>query len=205
MGLKINLVIVEGRPTCSELELVESLGFKNICFHQQVPLENYIDPAEGFIAIAFWNNFTVIAHDTLPISMINLDFSKKRYFNEVTLRRFFDTTNSLSVLLHSVTNTYGMCLIKGKRYSVIYGHSGGFQMTRGERTQIELDYLENSSINSMGETIYKVDGDDLTHDQIGEDIILWNIEHFTGKPSGELFDLPAQVFKVTDDHLVNYS
>lgn len=202
MGLKKNIVIFEGRSKCSEFDLIESLGFRNISLNQNTSLGNYIDPEEGFIAIAYWNNFTVIAHSTLPISMINLDFSRRRYFAEITLRRYFETKNTLAALLHSATNSYGMCLRKGNKYSTLFGHSGGQSYTGGERTQIELDYLNNSYENSAGETIYKIDGEEFTHDQIGENIILWNIRHFCGSPPGELYQLDARIFKVTDDHLV---
>lgn len=204
MGIKKSLLIVEGKPKCSTFELVQSFGFENITFQDNDSMSNYINPEPNFVAVAYWNNFTVIAHETLPFSMIEQDFARRRFFHEITLRRYFESRNTLAVLLHSVTNTYGMSLNKDKKHSQLYGYHGSSPWTYGEKTQIQLDYLKSSYKNTNGEVIYLIDGEKYTHDQIGEDIILWNIEEFVGKPSGYLYDLEAEIFKVTDEHLYYY-
>lgn len=201
MGLKKSILILEGKPSCSTIELIESFGFRNIMFHKVATLDNYIDPEEGFIAVAFWNEFTVIAHNMLPLSMIELDYSNRRYFQEVTIRRYFETKNSLAVILQSTTNSYGMSLLKDGKYSGIFGSDNSNPWEWGERTQIELDYLQNSYINSSGKTIFKIKEEDYTHDQLGENIILWNIENFVKKPTIELHQLEAEVYKINDEHL----
>ena len=94
-----------------------------------------------------------------------------------------------------------MALSKGDRVFSLYGRSGFPSWRYGELTAIETDYLANSYLNDRHERIYKVNGEDMTHDQIGENIVLWNIEQFTGRAVGELYDLQAEVFRVTDDHL----
>jgi len=201
MGIRKNLVFIEGIPKCSKLELITSLGFEHITFHEQASLGTYIAPPVGFIAVAHWNNFTVIAHDTLPMSMIESDFVRRRYFQEVTIRRFFNSKNTLAVCLESNTNFYGMALRKGNTESGVYGKSGSRPHAWGERTAIEADYLANSYLNEQRDRIYTIDGKELTHDQLGENIILWNIESFTGAPAGEVYELTAEVFKVNDEHL----
>lgn len=205
MGLKMSIVVIEGKPKCTVPELVESLGFRNISFLEDAPFSQYINPAPGYIAVAFWKDFTVIAHDHLPMSMINLDFADKQYFNEATLRRYFETKNNMAVLLHSVSNTYGMSKRSGNSFSMVYGHCGGLHISRGEKTEIEKKYLENSYTDPDGETLFRIDGRDFTRDQIGENIVLWNLEDFTGMPSGELFDLQARAFTGTDEHLIYHS
>lgn len=201
MGLKMSVVIIEGRPKCTVPELIESFGFKNVLFNREDIFGNDLYPGKGIVAVSPGKNYTVIAHDTLPVSIINPDFSDKQYFYEITLRRYFETGNMMAVLLHSVTNTYGMSMQKNGSYSFLYGSSGGLHRSKGRKTKIELDYLENSFTNEEGQTIFRVDGDEYTTDQLGENMVLWNVEDFTGLPSGTLAGWPTQVFTVSDEHL----
>ena len=108
MGIKKNLVIFQGRPSCSTLELIESIGFRNIVPCENSLLDDYICPNNDVVAVAYWGDFTVVAHDSLPMSMIHQEFSRRMFFEEITKRRYFKSKNSLAVLLHSATNTYGM-------------------------------------------------------------------------------------------------
>ncbi|SHG74623.1 hypothetical protein SAMN04488109_1658 [Chryseolinea serpens] len=208
MGIYKNLLVIEGLPSCSIPDLLESFGFTQVASKEKATLGQYIYPEKDVLAVSFCNNFTILAHYMLPLSMIESDFARRRYDDDAAIGKHFEKQNSLAVLLESSENCYAMRLKKDGRDFGIYGRAHSSAYKYGEMTPIELKYLENSTTDSApdlwGKRIFLVDGEELTHDQIGEDIVLWNLQEFMQTGPGLLYDLSAEVFSVHDEHLYHH-
>lgn len=208
MGIYKSLLVIEGLPSCSIPDLIESFGFTNVTPKGKATLGQYIYPEQEILAVAYCNNFTILAHDTLPLSTIEPDFVRRRYHYNAALEKHFERQNYLAVLLESSDNTYAMGLTKEGRYFGIFGRANSSAYKYGEMTPIELKYLENSTTESApdlwAKRVFFVNGEELTHDQIGESIVLGNLQEFMQTGPGALYDLSAEVFSVKDDHLYRH-
>ena len=68
-------------------------------------------------------------------------------------------------------------------------------------TSIGEENLKNSRAEyegaSWNKRTFLLNGEEYTHDQIGENIVLQNLQEFMKTTTGLLYDLEAEVFSVT--------
>jgi hypothetical protein len=195
MGMKMNALVIKGRPNCTSLELVQSLGFENAKWIEDSVVEVYIFPDNNILTVAYWDDYTVLTNSELAWYLIEPELTSTSFRVDNALKHF-QKQDALAIYLQSTVNGYGFSLVEeGRVKRSIIGQYEIEPMERGPRTLIEEKYHKMAEVIN-GELIFNYEGEQYTHDAIGESIVLDQLEDFTGKGSGEIHELKTEVFSL---------
>ena len=201
MGWKISTIIINSNKEINELDLLESLGFKNTFEIKSEVFEDVMNPDDNKVYIGKYKGNLIICAQEFPTSFFNGIILK----GEKMLTSFFPDTEICALVLHSAVNFWGYSISKNnKKIRVRAGSAeAGTFIEYGEPIEEEKALFAMSEI-THGKRLFHFDDmpdEYFTDDQVGENFVFDISKRYLGEQldaSEELFETELKGFQFTE-------